>query len=47
MLKYDPIVSYIPAADVARARRFYEGKLGFKAREEVAGGVVYEFAKGS
>ena len=36
------------AKDVARARKFYEEKLGFKAaRAEVAGGVVYEFGKGT
>ena len=42
MLKNAPIVPYIPATDVARARRFYEGKVGLVPREEVAGGVVYE-----
>ena len=42
MLKNFPIVPYIPATDVARARKFYEGKVGLVAREEVAGGVVYE-----
>jgi predicted enzyme related to lactoylglutathione lyase len=47
MLKNHPIVPYIPAADVARARRFYEQKVGLTAREEVAGGVVYECGKGS
>jgi predicted enzyme related to lactoylglutathione lyase len=36
--------AYIPATNVARARSFYEGKLGFKPKEEAAGGVVYEFA---
>jgi predicted enzyme related to lactoylglutathione lyase len=36
--------SYIPATDIARARRFYEGTLGFQPKEEVAGGVVYECA---
>ena len=47
MLQNSPFYAYIPAKDVARARRFYEEKLGLKAREEVAGGVVYEFAKGT
>ena len=47
MLKNHPIVPYIPAADVARARRFYEEKVGLLAREEVAGGVVYECGSGS
>jgi predicted enzyme related to lactoylglutathione lyase len=42
MLKNAPIVPYIPATDVARARRFYEDKVGLVPREETAGGVVYE-----
>ncbi|MCD6041896.1 MAG: hypothetical protein K0R40_1499 [Burkholderiales bacterium] len=45
MLQNSPMYSYIPATDVARARQFYEGKLGFKPREEIAGGVVYEFGQ--
>jgi predicted enzyme related to lactoylglutathione lyase len=47
MLKNAPVVPYIPAADVARARRFYEERVGLVPREEVAGGVVYECAGGS
>jgi predicted enzyme related to lactoylglutathione lyase len=47
MLNHSPIVPYIPAADVARARKFYEEKVGLVPREEVAGGVVYECGKGS
>ena len=47
MLQDSPLYAYIPARDVDRARKFYEDKLGFKAREEVAGGVVYEFGKGT
>jgi predicted enzyme related to lactoylglutathione lyase len=43
MLQKSPMYSYIPAKDVKRARRFYEEKLGFKPKEEVAGGVAYEF----
>jgi catechol 2,3-dioxygenase-like lactoylglutathione lyase family enzyme len=43
MLQSAPMYAYIPAKDVARARQFYEGKLGFKPREEKNGGVVYEF----
>ena len=39
-----PMYAYIPARDMGRARAFYEGKLGFVAKEEVAGGVVYGFA---
>ena len=47
MLQNSPLYAYIPAKDVPRARKFYEEKLGFKARQEVAGGVVYEFGKGT
>jgi predicted enzyme related to lactoylglutathione lyase len=47
MLQDFPLYSYIPAKDVARARRFYEEKIGLKPKQEVAGGVVYEFAKGT
>ena len=47
MLQKSPMYAYIPAKDVGRARKFYEGKLGFKASQEVADGVVYEFGKGT
>jgi len=47
MLKDAPVVPYIPATDVARARRFYEERVGLVPREEVAGGVVYECGKRS
>ncbi len=47
MLQNAPMYSYIPAKDVARARKFYEEKLGFKPGQEVAGGVAYEFGKGT
>ena len=47
MLQNSPMHAYIPAQNLERARRFYEGKLGFKAAQETAGGVVYEFAKGT
>jgi predicted enzyme related to lactoylglutathione lyase len=47
MLKNFPVVPYIPAADVSRARTFYEEKVGLAPREEVAGGVVYECGNGS
>src|SRR5688572_600676 len=47
MLQSAPIHAYIPARDVARARRFYEQKLGFKPGREQAGGVVYEFGSGT
>lgn len=41
MLQDAPIHAYIPAKDVARARQFYEGKLGFKPKSDTAGGVIY------
>ena len=44
MLQKFPIYAYIPATNVARAREFYEQKLGFKPGREVGGGVTYEFA---
>ena len=47
MLSNAPIVPYIPARDVARARKFYEEKIGLKPKQEYAGGVIYECGKGS
>src|SRR6266851_7185616 len=42
MLKDAPIRAYIPASDVARARQFYEQKIGLTPKLEYAGGVIYE-----
>src|SRR5262245_30492763 len=42
MLSNAPIRAYIPARDVARARSFYEQKIGLVPKEEFAGGVIYE-----
>jgi catechol 2,3-dioxygenase-like lactoylglutathione lyase family enzyme len=47
MLQRSPMFAYIPAKDVARARRFYEDKLGFRPGREVEGGVTYECAGGT
>jgi predicted enzyme related to lactoylglutathione lyase len=47
MLQDCPMYAYIPAKDVARARRFYEQAVGLKPKEETAGGVVYEFGQGT
>jgi catechol 2,3-dioxygenase-like lactoylglutathione lyase family enzyme len=44
MLQDHPIYAYIPAQDVARARRFYEEKLGLRPAHVQPGGVAYEFA---
>lgn len=43
MVQTHPIYAYIPARDVARARRFYEGKVGLKPGPDTAGGVSYQF----
>jgi predicted enzyme related to lactoylglutathione lyase len=42
MLRTAPIHAYIPASDVLRARKFYEGTIGLTPKEEYAGGVIYE-----
>ena len=47
MLQNHPIHAYLPARDVARARRFYEQVLGFEPGEELAGGVTYGFGNGT
>jgi catechol 2,3-dioxygenase-like lactoylglutathione lyase family enzyme len=47
MLKLARIVPYIPVTKVARARKFYEEKLGLMPKEEYAGGVIYECGGGS
>ena len=45
MLQKFPMYAYIPAKEVARARSFYEKKLGFEPKEEIAGGVTYDFGE--
>ena len=47
MLKDAPIVPYIPATDIGRARAFYEQKVGLVPRDETNGGVVYKCGQGS
>jgi catechol 2,3-dioxygenase-like lactoylglutathione lyase family enzyme len=42
MLRSAPIRAYIPVLDVDRARKFYEGTIGLVAKQEYAGGVIYE-----
>lgn len=43
MLKIKDARATLPAQDIARARKFYEGKLGLKSLEDSPdGGVVYE-----
>jgi catechol 2,3-dioxygenase-like lactoylglutathione lyase family enzyme len=47
MLKLARIVPYIPVTNAARARKFYEEKLGLMPKEEYAGGMIYECGNGS
>ncbi|SRR6266568_8631214 len=47
MLRNAAITPYIPVADLARARKFYEKTLGLKPKEEYAAGVIYECGKGT
>jgi extradiol dioxygenase family protein len=47
MLQRFPMYAYIPVHDVSRARKFYEGVLGFKPARELADGVTYEFGGGT
>ena len=42
MLKDATIHVYLPAADVARARKFYEQVIGLTPKQDYAGGAVYE-----
>ena len=42
MLSRAPIRAYVPARDIARARKFYEQTVGLTPKEECAGGVIYE-----
>ena len=42
MLGTAPIRAYLPVSDLARARKFYEGTVGLRPKEEYAGGVIYE-----
>ena len=44
MLQHSPMFAYLPAQDLARARRFYEEQLGFRPIRPEANGVTYEFA---
>jgi predicted enzyme related to lactoylglutathione lyase len=43
MLQNYPMYAYIPAKDMARARQFYERKVGLKPGREIAGGIEYKF----
>jgi predicted enzyme related to lactoylglutathione lyase len=47
MLQDAPFYAYIPAKDMARARKFYEEKVGLKPAQQANGGVVYAFGEGT
>ena len=44
MLQHAPMYAYLPAGDLARARRFYEEQLGLRPIDPGPQGVTYEFA---
>ena len=45
MLQKSPLYAYIPVKDLARARQFYEQKIGLKPKQELPGGILYEFGQ--
>jgi catechol 2,3-dioxygenase-like lactoylglutathione lyase family enzyme len=47
MLKDARVGAAIPTQDLARARQFYEGKLGLTPDEDLAGGAIYRCAEGT
>lgn len=47
MLSKSQIIAYVPVSDLARARKFYEDKLGFRPTDTSPVGVMYESGKGS
>ena len=47
MLQESPLYAYFPAHDLDRARRFWEGKLGFVPKSFDNAGVTYAFANGT
>jgi catechol 2,3-dioxygenase-like lactoylglutathione lyase family enzyme len=47
MLSDRHVYATIPAADIARARQWYEDKLGLKPRAEEDAGLIYELADGT
>src|SRR6185436_19326390 len=44
MLQRAPMYAYLPAKDLARARRFYEEQIGLSPIDPGPFGVTYEFA---
>jgi len=47
MLQQLPLYAYFPATNLDRARRFYEGTLGFVPKSVSSAGVAYEFGSGT
>lgn len=47
MLSTSQVTAYVPVSDLARARKFYEEKLGFRPTDMSDVGVMYESGKGS
>jgi catechol 2,3-dioxygenase-like lactoylglutathione lyase family enzyme len=47
VLSQSPIIAYVPVSDLARAKKFYEDTLGFRALESSDVGSMYESGKGT
>ena len=47
MLSDFDAMATVAVRNLPAAAQFYEGKLGFRAADEVAGGVAYDFANGT
>jgi catechol 2,3-dioxygenase-like lactoylglutathione lyase family enzyme len=47
MLKSAPLYSYVPVSDLARARKFYEDKLGLGPGEPVGPGLTFQCGYGT
>lgn len=47
MLMQAALYPTIPAQDISRARRFYEGRLGLVPLREIAEGVLYQLDSGA
>lgn len=47
MLSKHPVIAYIPASDLGRARKFYEETVKLKVKEAGTAGVMYECGQGT
>src|SRR5262249_25336414 len=47
MLAKHPVIAYIPASDLGRARKFYEETIQLKVKEAGTAGVMFESGQGT